>query len=294
MENKKDIQGHQGHSLTTTNGMDTFSMSLSKKTERLATALYLVTNFLLDNEPLKFRLRGLSINLVGYAVNVRYGGGMSERNVFEEIQGCISETLGLLELALVAGIISEMNFTILKREYVSLRDTIEVKKVSRESRTDNVLGDGFFRSSFSEHTQNKAIDRRTHDAPIADSRQRLATPSQKVFGAPIPIGHSKGHIERQMSDSMSFINKSQGQSMGTPKTVINTVSDRNSLDVAKETRRVRILKLIKDNREVTIKDIANHFPDVSEKTVQRELVSLTEAGVLKRFGERRWSRYALA
>ena len=97
-----------------------------------------------------------------------------------------------------------------------------------------------------------------------------------------------------MSDSMSFINKSQGQSMGTPKTVINTVSDRNSLDVAKETRRVRILKLIKDNREVTIKDIANHFPDVSEKTVQRELVSLTEAGVLKRFGERRWSRYALA
>ena len=65
-------------------------------------------------------------------------------------------------------------------------------------------------------------------------------------------------------------------------------------DVAKESRRARILKLVKDNREVTIKDIATHFVDLSEKTIQRELVSLVASGVLKKFGERRWSRYALA
>jgi DeoR/GlpR family transcriptional regulator of sugar metabolism len=64
--------------------------------------------------------------------------------------------------------------------------------------------------------------------------------------------------------------------------------------IQKETRRARILKLVKDNREVTIKDISNHFPGVSEKTVQREIVSLTESGILKKTGERRWSRYTLA
>ena len=65
-------------------------------------------------------------------------------------------------------------------------------------------------------------------------------------------------------------------------------------DVAKESRRARILKLIKDNREVTIKDITAHFTDLSEKTIQRELVTMSDNGVLKKSGERRWSRYALA
>ena len=61
-----------------------------------------------------------------------------------------------------------------------------------------------------------------------------------------------------------------------------------------ESRRTRILKLIKDNREVAIKDIVAYFPDVSEKTIQRELVYLSDSGVLKKTGERRWSRYSLA
>jgi len=43
-----------------------------------------------------------------------------------------------------------------------------------------------------------------------------------------------------------------------------------------------------------IKDITSLIGDYSEKTVQRDLVALVKAGVLKKEGERRWSKYMLA
>ncbi len=64
--------------------------------------------------------------------------------------------------------------------------------------------------------------------------------------------------------------------------------------VAVAPRRARILTVIKDKGEVTIKDIADIVTDVSEKTIQRELIDLIKDGVIVRKGERRWSRYSAA
>jgi len=43
----------------------------------------------------------------------------------------------------------------------------------------------------------------------------------------------------------------------------------------------------------SIKDISRAFPDVSEKTVQREVNILIEHGIVFKEGEKRWSRYSL-
>lgn len=40
-----------------------------------------------------------------------------------------------------------------------------------------------------------------------------------------------------------------------------------------------------------IKDIAVHMPDCGEKTVQRLLASLTQKGLVRKEGEKRWSKY---
>ena len=61
-------------------------------------------------------------------------------------------------------------------------------------------------------------------------------------------------------------------------------------------RRELIIEYIKKHGEVNIKDIfsiqelSNSY---SEKTIQRELIDLVERGVLKKRGERRWSKYSL-
>lgn len=62
----------------------------------------------------------------------------------------------------------------------------------------------------------------------------------------------------------------------------------------KGNRKESILSIIESKGQSTIKDIAIRFRDVSEKTIQRELIALVEDGVLKKTGERRWSTYQLA
>ncbi len=59
-------------------------------------------------------------------------------------------------------------------------------------------------------------------------------------------------------------------------------------------REEAILSIIKNKGQVNIKDISHLIRGVSEKTIQRELVSLTEQGKVVKRGERRWSTYSLA
>lgn len=58
-------------------------------------------------------------------------------------------------------------------------------------------------------------------------------------------------------------------------------------------RRTRIRTIIEAKREATIKDISEIITDVSEKTIQRELNAMIEENLVKRQGERRWSKYSL-
>lgn len=290
MENKKET-AVRGAVMVRNGDMTTFNLSLAKRSDRLATALYLVTGFLSDNEPIKNRLRMLSLDLVRMASVTRHSSvGVSDKTHLEGIQSNIAETLALLELAFVAGLVSEMNFTILKREYGKVRDSVEVKKLSRESHTDAVLGGNFFGGGESDAQLS-------FSGVTTVSKKYVPNVSSDVLASPQnehSIGHDKGHVNKVISEKkvhMITPARMVGKGHGETNKTSNSVQMQN---IAKQSRRARIVKLVKDNREVSIKDIIAHFADVSEKTIQRELVSLAEEGVLKRTGERRWSRYSLA
>lgn len=59
-------------------------------------------------------------------------------------------------------------------------------------------------------------------------------------------------------------------------------------------RTQRILDYIRQKGSVSIKEIATTIKGCSEKTIQRELISLIQAGLVRRVGERRWSHYEAA
>jgi DNA-binding transcriptional ArsR family regulator len=63
--------------------------------------------------------------------------------------------------------------------------------------------------------------------------------------------------------------------------------------VVSVSRRDRVLSIIKDKGQVTIKDVSTAITDVSEKTIQRVLTSLVAEGAVLKEGERRWSRYSI-
>ncbi len=94
---------------------------------------------------------------------------------------------------------------------------------------------------------------------------------------------------------MSFINRSVpppfqgGVSVGRGGNSSWATTPKPLLD--KEGRVSKILGIIKDKKEVSIKDISIAFTDYSEKTIQRELNALVAKGTIKKIGAKRWSRY---
>ena len=80
----------------------------------------------------------------------------------------------------------------------------------------------------------------------------------------------------------------------TPAKVTTTQSSGTSGGASDSDRRERIKVVLSAKGEATIKDITDIITDVSSKTIQRELNAMIEDNLIKRHGERRWSKYSLA
>ena len=67
-----------------------------------------------------------------------------------------------------------------------------------------------------------------------------------------------------------------------------------AVSVKKNGRQSIIISLLKRKKEIMIKDVSSLIDDCSEKTIQRELSAMVALGILRKIGEKRWSRYSLA
>jgi DNA-binding transcriptional ArsR family regulator len=107
-------------------------------------------------------------------------------------------------------------------------------------------------------------------------------------------GHHHGahHNSASMSSPVSYNNTSVSDTLSERKPRAPETPQKKQSP--KKNRRAQILAILQEKDTVTVKDIAQEITDCSEKTLQRELVALTQQGVLKKYGERRWSRYTLA
>jgi predicted HTH transcriptional regulator len=93
-----------------------------------------------------------------------------------------------------------------------------------------------------------------------------------------PNGGSKGHDSSSTAQNHSNKAFSDGHIVNNDK---------------KLQRQEVIISTLKNQSNLTIKDFSKVIKDCSEKTIQRELIDLVNRGVVKKDGERRWSRYSL-
>ena len=73
-----------------------------------------------------------------------------------------------------------------------------------------------------------------------------------------------------------------------------TLKEFGAVAVKKNSRQSIIISLLRRKKEIMIKDVSPLIHGCSEKTIQRELLSMVDKGILKKIGEKRWSRYSLA
>ncbi len=84
------------------------------KAQKLASATYLISGFLHDNDPLKWHLREQALAVAKQINPLTPEGSLS----------AINQMVGYLDIALLAHQVSEMNLTILKQEYQSLGELL--------------------------------------------------------------------------------------------------------------------------------------------------------------------------
>ena len=234
-----------------TDGNFTFTY---KKTEKLASGVYLVTSLLSDNEPLKWHLRRKAGDFLSFIFSYKDIPSSGMADFSHEVQAKVLELVSLLEISSIGGLISNMNFSILKQEYVSLIDTFN----------------SF--SSVPKDTYQPSIPRAFFDVPKNQLSSQIERDTTYAGNPIFPTGESK----------MSFTGTKSVDSVGAVKD-----------NFKRTTRQNTILSLLRKKKELTIKDISDVIKNCSEKTIQRELISFIEAGVVKRIGERRWSKYSL-
>lgn len=271
-----------------------------KRTEKLTTALYLVTDFMSDSEPLKTRLREKSLELLS---DVYTAGGKSfkERSVsFTRLTSSVEEIISMLEISHAVGLVSQMNFNILKDEYILLKQAME-GEVASKSRSENVmLSKEFFidetrKDSPQPMTEVRKIENRNFKVKdgekygMEDKRHEEQKDNSILMN---PIKGDDLHKETKVRDSIYIKSERKPAYQYTQENTVGRVSREGKGE--KDSRREIILKLATKNKEINIKDVSAVVTDCSEKTLQRELLSLVADGILRKEGEKRWSKYYLA
>jgi hypothetical protein len=273
MNNQKDTKKTSLNSYGQSNVLDVKALNnrpvyefANKKTEKLVTALYMVTDCMDTDDALKVKLRQLGVELLSDMYKLSTLSPLDKHVHISSSLSHVDELLSFVEIAYTIGFISEMNTAILKKEFLILVGELE----------SHLRKDKHFTFTLDEDMFSLPI------LPENNSRMNNGTNGQNGI-----------KDKRTTFNNMSFTNNKSGVSL-------NSVSKSNghvfSADNKKE-RITKILTLIKDmpigQEGASIRDIANAFKDCSEKTIQRELNALVLKGQIKKTGLKRWSRYEI-
>lgn len=302
--------------------------------ENVATALYLVTNHLKDNEPLKTKVRQISHDILEQMIHM---SDMSHVHVEAYTQHLMS----LLKIASASGLIAEQNATILAgalqktlkdmQEYmrshtnmsIRLSDLLSIEDSQAEEQnqleTNEVVDGDLVDPSAYNHSDNQQTSQ-------TDIRQVAADkyPATKPVNQPDEVFTPKrqgpdqiNQIKNQAANATNNLEQFSGQKMSfngvaSMRQAFKDINQKADIsgsvkrDMPKEAsgtaqpasqlsdRQMVIIREIRNRGQLTIRDLADKIKGCSEKTIQRELLALVGAGVLKKEGERRWSKYSIS
>ncbi len=250
---------------------DTTQPSISyTKTNKLVTALFMVTDIMDKTEPLRNTLRTLGSQIIS-----------DIHSDPSKATAKIGEILSFLDIASSVNMVSDMNASILKNEFLKLLESVkEYRKIK------SIWLEEFLETA---DTDNQNDDQQKYSELIT----RRHIPSSRTSTR---LGVQKANTLMSAINNIKDIRKSPAP--------YEAEGFRLGFDVLKKHRRADIITVlntagigltiteIKDKSKGQ-KDVLSALASCGEKTLQRELVAMVRDGVLKKEGEKRWSRYSI-
>ncbi|MDZ4786626.1 MAG: DeoR family transcriptional regulator, partial [bacterium] len=228
-----------------------------KKTEKITAGLYLVSGLLKDEEPIKWEMRDRGIDLLSSSFSASNSLPGDKNAVIQSLFTAALETLSLLNVAKISNLISEMNHRLLVREIDNVVAMLRDRLAESAESAGYVLSEAFFK-----------------------------TPD--LFSSGFRLGN------KNLSQNLSQQSKGHKNHLGDFDQAKSGITKGHEGGSEKKTQRQEIIiSTLKNQSNLTIKDFSKIIKDCSEKTIQRELIELVNQGLVKKDGERRWSRYSL-
>lgn len=242
---------------------NSLSFFISSKINRILNAIYLVTDKIKATEPLRnfIRQRASNPDIMGIIIKDKVSANLAVENLVVLKKS--------LETAYSVGLVSSMNFEVISNECDEIISVI-FDAGTDVFTTDPTINQKYFSVEKKPNVQGVLSQGRDYSKPVRREDYK---------------GQTKGHND--VLNNIGAVNINQTSIKSTVSKVAN------SSVFNKDSRGDRVLNIIENRGEVTIKDISILVTDFSEKTIQRELNNLVTKGVVKRTGERRWSRYSL-
>ncbi|MEX2029059.1 MAG: hypothetical protein WD963_01090 [Candidatus Paceibacterota bacterium] len=232
---------------------DTPSLFSLSKTNKLVTALYMVTDIMDSEEPLRLKLRTLGVEILSDSITPK------RTNFINNIEGILS----FLGLAFTMNMISEMNKNILVNEFTKLKNSLIVPQ-------DNPawLEEFLREEEFSPRLETEGRERRSLGSThlgVQKGSTLLKALKDNLSGVRRPTGRKTqdfNGLKKQRRESIINIIKTNAGSA-----------------------------TIKDIQAKIVRGSALYGE--SSKTLQRELASMVKDSVLKKKGSKRWTQYFL-
>lgn len=245
----------------------TANIFLYKKSERIMAAVFAVSDAI-SSDTLRERCRLEALNLFGGvrdAIGTR--GSVSAAEGGRLSLGALS-LAALLEVACRLGELSEGNYSLLRGELAKVAEALSQAQSDAEATIDRrILEDGLPAQAGEPARRAVAPRPRAGARGDAEAVVRAPHPAENVADRPISAPVAGVSFKGSVSEVMLALSDS--------------IKDRED----------SVLDIVRKNGQVSIKDVLQRMPEVGEKTVQRTLSALVARGVLRKVGERRWSRY---
>jgi len=253
------------------------------KMEKITTAVYIVTDNM-EDQMLKSRIRANTIELLSIS---HFLDTLPEEEL-NHIKCLIKETLSFLSVGVAMNFISQMNGEVVSAVFCEMLEMIN------NYQNQFVAIDI---SKFFEVEKNQEKNKQTGHDSLRSPGQPLGNGSEDYHDQSAKSSEKNGK-DKQITKSQGQNNNGQSyqgqkeQSKGQAKPVVMGKVFARVID--RKERRDLIYDLAAKLKEFSINDIIGKLPQLNSKTIQRELTSLVEAGILMKKGEQRWVRYAFS
>ena len=108
-------------------GLKDTMLEVESKTQKIVTALYLVSDLIDEEDPLRKDVRNLAVSLSALVGSIAIESPSQAKKTITEAQNYIDRILNVLKVCVSVGFVSDMNFKVISEYLVFVRDDLNQK-----------------------------------------------------------------------------------------------------------------------------------------------------------------------